>query len=480
MNTRRLIPVALAVVLGACAVGPDYQRPALPTPTQYRGGGPENAARPLGDYAWFELFADPQLHALINDALEHSHDLRIAAARVEEAEAQLGVIRGGLLPQVQGSASTARQRVSANTISPAPASNPFQSNQVALSLGWELDFWGRLGRLSEAARGELLASEEARAAVRAGLVTQLAQAWFSLLELDQEREIARRTLASREESLRLVTLRRKGGVVSRIEQRQAEVLVSTARSALVQLGKATEQTENLIALLTGRPADAVGKPLPTRGLPLTEQFLPGDEIPMGLPSTLLARRPDVRQAEQVLVAANARIGAARAARFPSISLTASGGVASRELSDLFDGPSRLWSFAPAVNLPIFTGGSLQAQEAAAQARQRQALAQYDKAVQTAFREVADGLAGLKASRDYLREQSALVDSLADAVRLSDLRYKGGVTSYLEYLDTERQYFDAVNGAARARRDELLARLGLYKALGGGWQQAPIASAASPR
>lgn len=469
----RSLSLLLAGLLAGCALGPDYQRPAVPVPEGFRGAGSQSEIRSFGDYAWFELVADPQLQALISEALDNNRDLQIAAARVEEAEAQLGVVRGGLFPQVQGSASAGRQRVSENTVSPAPAGNPFQANQVALALGWELDFWGRLRRLSEAARGDLLATEEARAAVRAGLVTQLAQAWFSLLELDMETGIAQRTLASREESLRLVTLRRRGGVASRIEQRQAEVLVNAARSAQVQLGKSTAQTENLISQLVGRPPGRVGQPAPNRGLPLEAQTVT-DDLPVGLPSALLARRPDVKQAEQQLVAANARIGAARAARFPTISLTGSAGMASQDLSDLFKGPSRLWSFAPTVSVPIFTGGSLQAQEQASEARQRQALGNYDKTVQTAFRETADSIVALQASRDYLREQESLAVSLRDAVRLSDMRYKGGVTSYLEYLDTERQLFDAENGLARARRDVLLARLALYKALGGGWQMPAVA------
>lgn len=471
MNTRVLC--ALAGLLAGCTLGPDYQRPEEPLPDAFRGGLAAPEARSLGDYAWFELFGDPQLQALIQEALDNNRDLRLAAARVEEAEAQLGVVRGGLFPQVQGAASAGRQRASENTISPAPRTNPFQVNQLAVSLGWEVDFWGRLRRLSEAARGDLLASEEGRAAVRAGIVSQLAQAWFSLLELDAESEIAQRTLASREESLRLVTLRRKGGVASRIEQRQAEVLVSTARAARIQLQKATEQTENLILQLVGRTP---GQVLPPRSASMANQLSLGDEVPAGLPSALLNRRPDLRQAEQQLVAANARIGAARAARFPTISLTGSAGVASEDLSDLFKGGSRTWSFLPSVSVPIFTGGALQAQEAAAEARQRQALANYDKTVQTAFREVADGLAGLRAARDSLLEQESLVASLQDAVRLSDMRYKGGVTSYLEYLDTERQFFDAVNGLARARRDVLIARLSLYKALGGGWQLPAVAAA----
>ena len=326
-----------------------------------------------------------------------------------------------------------------------------------------MDFWGRIRRCNEAARAEILASEESRHAVYQGLITDLASGYFQLRELDLELEISRRTLQSRQESLRLVSLREQRGVASLMDVRQSETLVTTAAATIPVVEQQIEQTENFINyLLAQNPG-----PVP-RGKTLVEQVL-APAVPAGLPSTLLDRRPDVRQAEQVLVAENARIGVAKAALFPQISLTGSVGTQSNALSNLFTDPSGFWSVGATLTQPLFNAGRLRANVRAQEARQRQALLGYRDTIQRAFREVADTLIGYQKTREFRQQQEILTKVLTDAARLSRLRYDGGVTSYLEVLDSERQLFDAELDLAQAQRDELISVVQLYRALGGGWQ-----------
>ncbi len=475
-----LVAAAVGVWLCGCAMGPDYKRPPVPAPPAFRGQEPDTSApadgKSFGDLRWWEVFQDPELQGLIRTSLVNNYDVRIAAARILEARAQVGITRADQLPQVSAGFSAGRSRLSANGFPPAPAKLREEDNfKLSGSLSYEVDLWGRLRRASEAARAQLLASEEARATVLSTLVSDVATAYFRLRELDLELEIATRTLASRQASLRLVRLRRDRGVASALDVRQAEVLVNTAAAAIPDTQRQIEQTENQIRLLLGEGPGEI-----PRGRALTEQALTV-AVPPGLPSTLLERRPDIRQAEALLVAANANIGAAKALFFPQITLTASDGLQSAALSRLFEGPSGFWAFAGQLLQPVFQGGRIWFNFQASKARQQQAVVVYEQVIQTAFREVSDALVAYRRTREFRAEQEALTASLIEYSRLSTLRYRGGVASYLEVLDAERQLFAAELDLARARRGELLAVVQLYKALGGGWQveAAPAAAEQKP-
>ena len=466
---RRLLAAALGVLLGAgCAMGPDYKRPPVPSPPAFRGQAADTSApadgKSFGDLLWGEVFQDPELQGLIRAALVNNYDVRIAAARVLEARAQVGITRADQLPQVSAGFSAGRSRLSANSFPPAPPKLREEDNfELSGSLSYEVDLWGRLRRASEAARAQLLASEEARAAVLSTLVSDVATAYYQLRELDLELEIAKRTLASRQASLRLVRLRRDRGVASGLDVRQAEVLVNTAAAAIPDTQRQIEQKENQIKLLLGESPGEI-----PRGRALTEQALTV-AVPPGLPSALLERRPDIRQAEAQLVAANANIGVAKALFFPQITLTASDGLQSAALSRLFEGASGFWAFAGQLLQPVFQGGRIWFNFQASKARQQQVLVAYEQAIQTAFREVSDALVAYRRTREFRGEQEALTASLIEYARLSTLRYRGGVASYLEVLDADTKLFSAELDLARARREELLAVGQLYKALGGGWR-----------
>lgn len=446
-----------------CTVGPDYRRPDVAVPAAFRGqaagapGGPDSIA----DLAWWKVFQDEQLQQLIRTALQTSYDVRIAAARVLDAQAQVVITRSFQFPSVNLSGNTVYTRITGDR-PPLTAEETFNP-AGSLDLSWELDFWGRVRRATEAARAQLLATDEARHAVLTTLVSSVATAYLQLRELDLELEIARRTLTSRQASLRLAQLRAAGGVSSLIDVRQAEVLVITAAQAIPDTERRIEQTENLISILLGRNPDAV-----PRGRPLAGQIaLPS--LPPGLPASLLERRPDVRLAEQLLVAANAQIGVAKAAFFPQVILTGSAGVGGSLAGGTLFGPLGLFGIGPQVSLPIFNTGRIQAGVDSAEARQQQASLQYLQVIQQAFREVSDALVGYRRLQEFRIQQQQLTDTLRDAGRLSTLRYRGGVTSYLEVLDTERQLFTAELQLAQAQLNELLAVVQLYRALGGGWQ-----------
>lgn len=466
---RLFAAAALGVWVCGCAIGPDYKRPPVPAPPAFRGQAaatPQPAdGKSFGDLGWWEIFQDPELQGLIRTALVNNYDVRIAAARVLEARAQVGITRADQLPRVSAAFSGGRERASANGFPPFPRNVQRESDLFELSgsLSYEVDVWGRLRRASEAARAQLLASEEARATVVSTLVSDVATAYFQLRELDLELEIAKRTLASRQASLRLVRLRRDRGVASGLDVRQAEVLVNTAAAAIPDTERQIEQKENQIKLLLGESPGEI-----LRGRALTEQTL-RVAVPPGLPSTLLERRPDLRQAEAQLVAANANIGVAKALFFPQITLTASDGLQSAALSRLFEGPSGFWAFAGQLLQPVFQGGRIWFNFQASKAREQQALVAYEQAIQTAFREVSDALVAYRRTREFRAEQEALTASLIEYARLSTLRYRGGVASYLEVLDADRQLFSAELDLARAHRQEILAVVQLYKALGGGWQ-----------
>lgn len=461
---RRYLLIALALILlSACKVGPNYQRPPVTVPGGYRGLAPEatETTASIGDEKWWAVFEDEQLQKLIRQALTDNYDIRIAAARVLEAQAALGITRADQFPTIAGSASGSNQRYPKTTITP-----PFEASpaEVNLSLFWELDFWGKYRRATEAARATLLATEWGKRAVMASLVSNVASAYFQLLELDMQMDISRRTLQARKESLRLVEIRQKGGTTSMIDVRQSEQLVYTAAAEIPDLERQIEQEENFISILLGQnPA-----PVP-RGKPLVATTI-SPTVPVGLPSSLLERRPDIQSAEQQLVAANARIGVAKAAYFPQITLTAAGGYQSSALTSLFTGPAGLWNFGAQLTQPIFTGGRIRSGVRLSEAQQQEALLFYQQSIQQSFREVSDSLVAYRKNQEFREQQALLTSAAEDATRLANVRYNGGYTSYLEVLDSDTRYFNAQLGLAQAELNERLALVQLYNALGGGWQQ----------
>jgi len=452
------------LLLNACTVGPKYKRPDVQAPDTFRASAPDasSAASSLGDEKWWSVFQDPQLQTLIREALTQNYDVRIAAARVLQAQAVLGITRADQFPTITGGASAQNDRYSQTRITPAFETSPLQVN---LALFWELDFWGKYRRATEASRADLLATEWGQKAVVSSLVSNVATAYFQLLELDSEMRISRNTLNSRKESLRLVEIRQKGGTTSLMDVRQSEQLVYTASAAIPDLERRTEQQENLISILLGRNPGPI-----TRGSQALVDIAIPPEVPPGLPSSLLSRRPDIQATEQQLIAANARIGVAKAAYFPQISLTALGGYQSPALTDLFTGPAGLWSFGGQLTQPIFTGGRIRSGVRLSEAQKEEAILDYQKLIQQAFREVSDSLIAYRKNREFREQEALLANAAADATRLADSRYRGGVTSYLEVLDSDTRFFDAQLGLSQAQLNERVALVQLYNALGGGWQQ----------
>jgi outer membrane protein, multidrug efflux system len=454
-----------ALLLSGCTVGPNYKRPTVAVPPTYRGLAPDGTAQTetatLGEQNWWDIFQDEQLRTLIHTALQQNYDLRIAASRILEAKSQLGITRADQFPTVSAGAGIADVRTAQSIFLPAFETS---TGQVNLSAAWELDFWGKFRRATEAARANLLASEWARQEVVSTLVANVASAYFQLRALDRELEISKRTLDSRQESLRLTRILANGGATSLLDVRQAEQLVFTAGAEIPALEQQIEQQENFLSVLLGQNPDDI-----TRGQTLTEQRQPA-QVPPGLPSSLLERRPDIRQAEEQLVAANAEIGVARAAYFPQISLSGSGGFQSSALTNLFSGPAGAWSFGASLAQPIFTGGRLRSGVRLAEAQQQTAALFYQQSIQQAFRSVSDGLVAYRKTREFRAQQELLFESAEDAARLSQMRYTGGATGYLEVLTNETNAFSAELGLVQARLNELLALVQLYEALGGGWQQ----------
>jgi multidrug efflux system outer membrane protein len=412
------------------------------------------------------VFQDEQLQELIRIALRQNLDLRIAATRILQAQAQLGITRADQFPTVDAGASASRTRVPKSTV--PFALDPYQINdfQLTASVGWEIDFWGKFRRATEAARASLLGSEWGRRAVATSLVSQVAGAYFELRAFDLQLDIATRTLASRRESLRLTEVTGAGGATSLVDVRQAEQLVFNAAATIADLERQIAQQENFISVLLGRnPADV------PRGTSLEQQpHLP--EVPVGMPSALLERRPDIRQAEQVLIAANANIGVAKAAYFPQISLTGSGGVQSAALAALFTTPAGLWSVGAGLTQSIFNAGRTRSRVALSKAQQEEAVLVYQQTIQQSLRDVSDALVGYRKGREFREQQQLLNRAATDARRLADIRYRGGATSYLEVLDSDTRMFSAQLGVAEAELSELLSLVHVYRALGGGWQPEP--------
>lgn len=467
---RNILLIGIVCFSTACTVGPNYRRPNLATPENFRAPDPlpPAQANSFADLKWFEVFKDEQLQALVRHALERNYDLRDAVARVQEARAALGITRSNQFPQFGASGAVDINRLSREGSTPLPPQ--FLPNQnrnfgtAALQLlSFELDIWGKLRRATEAARANLLSAEETRQAVVTTLVSDVASAYLTLRELDYELEISTRTLKTREESLELTRSREKFGVSTELDLRQAEQLVYTASETIPQIQRQIEQTENQISLLLGESPNRV-----LRGRSLTEQQLPPD-VPPGLPSALLERRPDIRAAEQDLIAANAQIGVARAAYFPTLSLSGSLGGASTQLSSLFSGPASLWSLTPQVTQPIFTAGRLKSGVKFAEAEHERVLVHYEKTIQTAFTETSDALIAHQRYRESRAKQEALEKVLEDRLRLAYLRYHGGVDTQLNALDADRDLFQAQLDLSRLRLEEILSVVQLYKALGGGWK-----------
>ena len=420
------------------------------------------AAASLGEQKWWEVFQDQQLQQLIRTALAQNYDVRIAATRVLEAQAQLGITRADQYPNVSAVGTGTNQR--------NPAVGPFPSygytiGRINASAAWDLDFWGKYRRATEAARADLLASDWARQEVNATLVANVAAAYFQLRELDLELDISKRALASRKESLELTKTLVEHGINSILDVRQAEQLVYTAGTEIADLERRIGQQEDLLSVLLGNNPG----PITPRGKELVDQQR-APEVPAGLPSALLERRPDIRESEQLLVAANARIGVARAAYFPDISLTATPGFQSGALQSLFNGSSGLWTFAGTVTQPVFNAGKLRSGVRLAEAQQQEAVLTYQQTIQGAFRDVSDALIAYQKNQEFRTQQELLANSAQDAAQLSEMRYKAGTTNYLEVLTNETNYLTADLGLAQARLNEFLALVQIYKALGGGWEQ----------
>src|SRR5882672_6993522 len=468
MRRSRCLATVLVIVgwLSGCTVGPDYKRPEVLTPADWRDG--PDGRDSLGDLGWWELFKDAALHELITTAVVANRDLQLAVARVLESRAQLGVARAAQFPQVNASGSYQYERPFSKNSPMVQGSKAFSGDdwQAGMDLNFELDLWGRLRRATEAARAELLASEETRRVVLITLVADVARTHFDLLELDHELEIARRTLQTRQASLELQRRRFEQGLSTQLDVDRAEAEVAVAAATVPDLERRIAQTENGLSVLLGRNPGPIA-----RGTPLDGQRLP-PEVPGGLPSALLERRPDIRQAEQTLVAANARIGVAKAEYFPRITLTGVLGVESVSLSDLFTGGSRFWSIGPAMTVPLFTAGRIKNTVKGFEARQQQAALQYLQTIQQAFREVEDALVSHRKVRDIRAERERRVTANRRALSMVTLRYERGLSTQLEVLDIQRELFIAELEFASATRDQLTAVVQLYRALGGGWQGQP--------
>ena len=487
----------LMFLICGCTVGPNYKRPAADVPGMYRGASTQDAAQAqegasnqapkpaetapqqgsqpaaasgqqapassqesIGEQKWWEVFQDPQLQQLIGTALKQNYDVRIAAARILEAQAQFKITRADQLPTISAGAAAVNERFPREKPLPAYETN---ATSVNASLAWDLDFWGRYRRATESARANLLATEWARRAVTNSLVSNVAAAYFQLRAYDLQLEIARRTLASRQESLQLTQTLERGGAGTMLDVRQAEQLVSTAAETIPDLERRIQQEENFLSTLLGQNPGPIA-----RGMKLTSQPH-APEVPAGIHSHLLERRPDIRQAEAELMAANAQIGVARAAYFPQITLTATGGFQSAALTSLFTGPAGLWSFGGALTQPIFAGGRIKGGVRLAEARKQELVLVYQQTIQQAFRGVSDSLVEYRKDREFRVHQEQLVFAARDAARLSDVRYRGGAAGYLEVLTNETNAFNAELNLAQAQLNELLGLVDIYRNLGGGWQ-----------
>jgi multidrug efflux system outer membrane protein len=466
------LAATLLVFLVGCSVGPNYKRPLTNLPQSFRGtpasdiGGPASSGS-LADQQWSAIFQDPVLQRLVTEALQNNLDLHIAAQRVLEAQAQVGITRSQQLPSVNAAGSYSALQLppslSAANANGTPGRSFYNAGGFSASGAWNLDFWGLYRRQSEAARADLLATEWAQRATRASLVEGVAQAYFQLRSLDAQLEITTNTIKARRDSLKLVESLRQYGAGSLADTRQAEELLHAAQANLPEIRRLIAVQENQISTLVGRNPDGID-----RGRAVDAQPHP-QEVPAGLPSALLERRPEIQQAEARLIAANARIGVAKAQFFPNIALTSLGGSASSQLNSIFVGKNAYWYAAASLSQPIFDGGRIRNNYHLSQAAQQEMLYEYQKSILNALRDVSNSLVAYKETREYREEKTAQVTSAADAVRLARLRYSAGNASYLEVLTTDTQLYDAQLTLAQAQEREAASLVELYAALGGGWQ-----------
>ena len=457
------IVAALGLMTG-CLVGPKYQRPAVDLPQEYRAPAPQQAAQAssLGNEQWWQVYQDPVLTQLIHTAIAQNYDVRIAAARVLESQAQVGITRANQFPSASVGADVfSEQNAKVTKLFP-----PYQVNggELSLSVIWNLDFWGKYRRQTEAARAQLLATEWGQRAVISSLVANVATAYFQLRALDSELEISKSTLGSRQQSLQLTHTLESHGGASGLDVSQAEQLVYTASETIPDLERQIEQQENLLSILLGENPQSV-----PRGRALTEQPAP-ESVPAGLPSELLERRPDVQQAEQIMVAANAQIGVAKAAFFPSVSLTGTGGLESNALNRFISQPSEMWTAAAGVTQPVFEGGALRSGLKLARANWQEAVFSYQQTVQNAMEQVSNSLVASQKNREFREQQELLTQAAQKTDHFSEVLYKNGGASYLQVLTSETNYFSAELNLVQAQLNERLALVQLYQSLGGGWQQ----------
>lgn len=463
MKLRALLLASASALTAACTIGPDYERPQDVMPAeQYRGIISPQQAESFADLDWIQAFDDPQLEALIRIALDNNLDLIIAAERVQEFRGQTRISRGAMGPQVRGTGST----------SPSPIGDEDASYSLGFSLSWEIDFFGKLRRANEATLALLLASEDNARAVMSSLVADVATTWFELRSLDAEVDIIEHTIDLQEASLALVQSQNRNGIASGTEVEQAITQLATTRSTRPVALERRILAENRLRFLLGYPPDAV-----TRDK-LPDTFPVAPELPVGMPSQLLSRRPDLRRLENELHAATAQVGFAQASRFPylNIGITSFFGLISPELARLldFDDPAQeLFAVGPYLDVPIYTSGVASGNVDVAEARAQQAELAYRRGVLQSLREVSDGLAGYQLRQDFIAQSEVRVNSARELLRLQQMRYKGGVVSYLEVIDAQRQLFSAEIELARARRDLLFGYVALYRALGGGWSEAEI-------
>ena len=469
MFTFKTVPFVLAgaALATSCTLGRDYKRPAIETPTTYRHAASQTSAASLADVQWFDLFRDDTLTQLVRTALEQNFEIRIAAQRVLQARAAYGITRSDQFPSIDVSAGVTAARSSQTGASrgiPEGVDTDVSYAQAGFSLGWEVDVWGRLRRLSEAARAQYLASEEARHGVITTLIADVSDTYLSLRALDLELAIANRTRDVANNSLKLTEARRATGVANGLDVRQAEQLLFTTTGQIASIEREIAQGENALSLLLGQaPGDV------PRGRPLEALEAP-PSVPAGLPSALLERRPDIRRAEQDLIAANAQIGAAKAEYFPRISLTGFLGGQSRALTDLLSGPARLATATVGAAAPVFNAGRTRSNVRLAEAIHGEAIVNYQRAIYTAFRDVSDSLAAYTKTTEQRAQQERLVAALTESTRLATQRYEGGLDSYLPVLDAQRNLFQGELELARLRQQVLASVVQLYRALGGGWSQ----------
>ena len=460
---RLMVVTALLFSLCGCKVGPNYKRPAATLPDQYRGAAPELSTQqpqpnqPFGEMKWFDVFQDKALDDLIREALVNNYDLRIAASRVLQARAIVGITRSNQFPQLSAGGSITNER---SVLFPGAPT----FDNLNISMSYIVDFWGQYRRATEAARANLLATEFGQNVVRTTLVTDVASQYFNLRQFDAQLEYSKKTLEGDNEILKLNTIRFKGGESAETDVLQAELLVQQAEAQIISLNQSIEQTENAISVLLGKNPGPVA-----RGISLTEQpHMP--EVPTGLPSALLERRPDVRQAEESLVAANANVGVAKAAFFPQFSLTGLFGAQSTSITSFLQGPATFWSVGGQVAQPLFQGGRIRSNYRLAWAQRDEAELTYKQSVLTAVTDVSNSLVGYGQSRKFRMKIEEQTQTYFEAARLATIRFNGGATSFLEVLVTQQQYFDSELALAQAWNTELQNYVQLYRSLGGGWQQ----------